>query len=97
MTIQLKELVINDAIKAFYPNLSKLGEICPTLPVSTASMERSFSQLKQIKTRVRSQLSLDSLSDHMKIAIESLNELTETDLEKSLTFRTVNQDVLLFR
>ena len=33
------------------------------------------------KTRLRSQLSVDSLSDLMKIAIESPNELTETDLE----------------
>ena len=81
MTSQLKELVINDTIRAFCPNLSKLGEIYLTLPVSTASVERSFSQMKLIKTRLRSQLSVDSLSDLMKIAIESPNELTETDLE----------------
>ena len=50
-------------------NLSKLGQICPTLPVSSTSMERSFSQIKLIKTRLRSQLSVESLSDLKKIAI----------------------------
>ena len=73
-TSQLKELVTNDTLRALCPNLSKLGEICLPLPLSTASVEGSFSQMKLIKTRLRNQLSVDNLSDIMKIAIESPND-----------------------
>ena len=49
MTAQLKELAINDAL---LPNLHKLAVIFLSLPVATASVERSFSQMKMIKTRL---------------------------------------------
>ena len=50
---QLKELVSNDMLKAMFPNLNKIVSIGLTIPVSTASVERSFSQMKMIKTRLR--------------------------------------------
>ena len=46
---QLKELVSNDMIKAMFPNLNKIASIGLTIPVSTASVERSFSQMKMIR------------------------------------------------
>ena len=68
---QLKELVSNDMLKAMFPNLHKIGSIGLTIPVSTASVERSFSQMKLIKTRLRNALSDCSLSHLVKIAIET--------------------------
>ena len=40
------------------------------LPIGTASVERSFSHLKMIKTRLRSRLSDCSVAQAMRIAIE---------------------------
>ena len=38
-------------IKAGFPSLSKLAEILKVFPVTTATVERSFSSMKLIKTR----------------------------------------------
>ena len=81
MKTQLKELVCNEMMKTLFPNLRKIATISLSIPVSTASVERSFSQMKLIKTRLRSSLSDKSLSYLMKIGIESPNELTDDDLE----------------
>ena len=82
MKAQLKELASNDMIKTLFPNLSKIGAICLLIPVTTASVERSFSQMKLIKTRLRSSLNDKSLSNLMKIALESPDELTDSHLEE---------------
>ena len=82
MKAQLKELASNDMIKTLFPNLSKIGAICLSIPVTTASVERSFSQMKLIKTRLRSSLNNKSLSNLMKIALESPDELTDSHLEE---------------
>ena len=79
---QLKELVSNDMLKAMFPNLNKIASIGLTIPVSTASVERSFSQMKMIKTRLRNSLSDCSLSHLMRIAIEAPEVLSESDLEE---------------
>ena len=82
MKAQLKELASNDMIKTLFPNLSKIGAICLSIPVTTASVERSFSQMKLIKTRLRSSLNDKSLSNLMKIALEFPDELTDSHLEE---------------
>ena len=61
---------------------STLGNICLSIPVSTASVERSFSQMKLLKTRLRNCLSDSSLSHLMKIAIESPDKLSDSDTEE---------------
>ena len=81
-TSQLKELVSNDMLKAMFPNLNKIASIGLTIPVSTASVERSFSQMKMIKTRLRNSFSDCSLSHLMRIAIEAPEVLSESDLEE---------------
>ena len=68
-------------LKTMFPNLSTLVTISLTLPVSTASVERSFSQMKLIKTHLRNCLSDSSVSSLMKIAIESPDILSEDDLD----------------
>ena len=82
MKAQLKELASNDMIKTLFPNLSKIGAICLSIPVTTASVERSFSQMKLIGTRLRSSLNDKSLSNLMKVALESPDELTDSHLEE---------------
>ena len=72
MKAQLNELASNDTFKALFPNLNKIGAICLSIPVTTASVERNFSRMKLIKTRLRSSLNDKSLSNLMKIALESL-------------------------
>ena len=68
---QLNELVSSDMLNAMFPNLHKMASIGLTIPVSTTSVERSFSQMKLIKTRLHNALSDRSLSHLVKIAIES--------------------------
>ena len=68
---QLKELVSSDMLKAMFPNLHKMASIGLTIPVSTASVERSFLQMKLIKTRLHNVITDFSLSHLMKIAIEA--------------------------
>ena len=82
MTAQLKKLAINDTIIALLPNLHKLAVIFLSLPVATASVERSFSQMKMIKTRLRNRIGELSLSKLMKIAIESPDTLSDNDVEE---------------
>ena len=53
-----------------YPNLMFLMQVAVTLPVGTATMERSFSDMKEIKTRLRNRIMPGSLSRLMRIAIE---------------------------
>lgn len=82
MTAQLKELAVNDTIIALLPNLHKLAVIFLSLPVATASVERSFSHMKMIKTRLRNRIGELSLSNLMKIAIESPDTLSDNDVEE---------------
>ena len=48
----------------------KLMNIILALPVGTATVERSFSQMKMIKTRLRNRLNDSNLTRLMRIAIE---------------------------
>ena len=52
----------------------KLINIMLTLPVGTATVERSFSQMKMIKTRLRNRLNDTNLKRLMRIAM-SRNEV----------------------
>ena len=82
MKVQLKELTMNSMLIAMFPNLSIIANICLSIPVGTASVERSFSQIKMIKTRLRNLLGELSLSLLMKIAIESPQKKADRDLEE---------------
>ena len=64
-----------------FPNLSTLANVCMTLPVSTASVEQSFSQMKMIKTGLRNRMGESSLNHLMLIVIESPNELNDNELD----------------
>ena len=82
MKSPLKELVCSDVMRTLFPNLCKIATISLSIPVSTASVQRSFSQMKLIKTRLRSSLNDKSLSYLMKTAIKSPALLTDSHLEE---------------
>ena len=82
MRAQLKELPTNSMLIAMFPDLSVIANICLSIPVRTASVESSFSQMKMIKTRLRNRLGEMSLSLLMKIAIESPQKMSDRDLEE---------------
>ena len=69
-------------LKAMFPNLNKIASIGLKIPISTASVERSFSQMKMIKTQLRHSLSDCSLSHLMRIAIEAPEVLSESGLDE---------------
>ena len=82
ITSQLQELATNEMTGTIYPSLKELATICLTMPVTTASVKRSFSNMKVIKSHLQSRLSELSLSNLMKIAIESPEHLSDNDLEQ---------------
>ena len=60
-----------------YPTISELVAVTITLPLSTAEVERIFSQLKLIKTDHRNRLNINTLN---KLLMVKLNlKLLETD------------------
>ena len=52
-----------------YPNINRLLRILSTLPVSTATSERSFSTMKRLKTYLRSTMTESRLTSLALLAI----------------------------
>jgi len=48
MSSQLYDLSTNEMLKPMFPNLCTLANVCMSLAVGTASMERSFSKMKNL-------------------------------------------------
>ena len=67
----------------FFPNLQILLQLFATLPITTASVDRSFSVLRILKTHLRSIMSEDRLNGlglpniykQIKIAIDDVTEI----------------------
>ena len=55
--------------------------IVNVLPVTTATVERSFGAMKLIETRLRSRLGADALEHTMCICIEGADQLSDDVLE----------------
>ena len=58
-------------LTTMFPNLSTFSNVCSSITVSNASIERSLSQMKVTKHRLRSLIGEKSLLNLIKIAIES--------------------------
>ena len=93
--MQLKELLTNDMLIALFSNLHKLATICLPIPISTASAEQSFSDMKLIKNRLRNRLTELSLSNLMKNVIESPENSLIVIWKKLLTCGIEKVDGLL--
>ena len=68
----LDEMQTSHTFRGIFPEIWKLLKITMALTVGTASVERFFSQMKLIKTRLRSRLSDLNLEHLMKIAIKGI-------------------------
>ena len=77
----LSRLIVHSDIAAAFPNLSKLAAILELLPVTTATVERTFSSMKVIKTRLCSRMNEDTLEHTMRICMEGPNHLSNDTLE----------------
>lgn len=53
---------LNFCNRAIFPNIHTLLKICATIPVTTATAERSFSTLKRLKTYLRNTISEERLN-----------------------------------
>ena len=71
------------AYGGIFPEMFKLINIMLTFPVGTATVERSFSQMKIIKTRLRNRLNDTNLKRLMRIAIEG-SEMKLVDFDEVL-------------
>ena len=49
----INDLCISDTTATLFPNMAQFAKICQVIPISTADVERTFLQLKLIKTRMR--------------------------------------------
>jgi hypothetical protein len=56
----------------FFPNASIAYRVLLTIPVTVASVERTFSKLKLLKSCLRSTMTQQRLTDLATIALESL-------------------------
>lgn len=63
----IQDLCTNSTTATIFPNMSK---ICRVIPVHTADVERTFSQLKLIKTPIRNRMQEKTLDSLLRIAIE---------------------------
>ncbi len=60
----------DNEIESVFPSLSELLKIYATLPVSTSTVERSFSKLKLVKSSLRSLCNEERLSDLLLLSTE---------------------------
>ena len=82
---QLKFLESTRAYIGIFPETFKLFNIILVLPVGTATVEKPFSYMKLIKTRIHNSITEQNLGQLMRIAIHG-PELSAVNLMKFLTF-----------
>ena len=89
------EMESSGAYMQIFPEIFKLLDILLALPVGTATVERSFSQMKLVETRLRNRISDINLARLMRIAIEG-PELSCIDFCEILdTFKDKNRRIQL--
>ncbi|XP_060845766.1 uncharacterized protein LOC132925382 [Rhopalosiphum padi] len=73
-SIQNSDFTLNDVLQKIdqnvFANLYKLMQVALTLPISSASCERSFSVMRRIKTWIRSSMNQDRFTDMSILHIE---------------------------
>ena len=82
-SILMKKIILG---KFFSPNPAKLAAILIVLPVTMATVERTFSSMKLIKTRLRNRMGESTLEHTMIIFIEGPDWLSNETLEKVTNF-----------
>ena len=69
----LLSLSSDETRSQIFPCMSELAKICRVIPVHTSTVERTFSQLKLIKTRIRNRMKNKTLDALLRIATERSN------------------------
>jgi len=80
------------SVKTVFPSIYTLLQISVTLPVSSCNVERSFSKLKLVKTKLRSTMTEDRLENLIIITCEqdqTLKELYSTFQQKVLYYQNL--------
>ena len=76
----------SSAVVAGIPNLASLARLTVVLPVTIATVKRSFSDMKLIKTQLRSRLGEETLNHTMRISIEGSDKLNSEDLDSIIQY-----------
>ncbi|CAM4982101.1 unnamed protein product [Rotaria socialis] len=71
------KLVQDGMLKDIYPQLSLAAEIFLIAPISTATVERDFSTMNRILTKLRNRLTTKHVDQLMRISMEGGNTLNE--------------------
>ena len=88
----LEEMMKSKKYEGVLPKTWELLNNMMALPVSTATVERTFSQMELIKTYLRNRLSDSNLEHLMKIAIEGPS-ISKMDFNKILDILNRKIDV----
>jgi hypothetical protein len=80
-------LLLNDnfGLGELYPLILKLLSVAVVIPLSTAEVERVFSQVKLIKTEHRNRLKQETLENILKVKINCSRELFYNILDSVLS------------
>ncbi len=70
-------LVQDGILKDIYPQLSLAAEIFLIAPISTATVERDFSTMNRVLTKLRNRLTIEHVDQLMRISIEGADILNE--------------------
>ena len=92
----LSELMasMNKAHRFMFPNILVLLELAIICPISNASVERLFSFLKLVKTKLRNQISDSTLDKVLRIKMEAPDHLEESSLETLVNnFKDYSKDL----
>jgi len=82
---QMIQYIIKNELEDIYPNVYIAIRIMLTVPVSTASAERSFSKLKLIKNYLRNSMKQERLSGLAMLSIEA-------DLAAKIDYKSIVED-----
>ena len=80
------KLVQDGVFKEIYPQLSLAAEIFLIAPISTATVEKDFSIMNRILTKLRNRLSVEHADHLMRISIEGEDVLNEEVKEKVIDY-----------
>lgn len=80
--LEIFKLLSKCNLQAIFPNVFTIYKGMSTLPVSSASAERTFSIVRLIKDRLRSTMGERRLEDLMLISCEGKFQLDDVTLEK---------------
>ena len=78
---KLQEFFTKNNLKNLFPSILMLFRIYLTIPISSASPERSFSCLKRIKSYLRNSMNQERLSDLALLNIEK-EEISNINLNR---------------